>query len=245
VGADQELLNVYEFENNFGLEKLVSSSETASKEHSNMDFNAAKQEYDDTYDLTELFATNVAERQTEPEGAVPTENRSYPPDQSLPLGLVPFAPNTTYRWSPNAGDFLVWIRCANPLCNPPEFTVADFWEFREGDRLLITNRDEDYPATIEQMEEGAPPLWKVLPGDRLTWVGWRWCGAERKPTLIALVDCTQEGYVYGEPANPTLESVMLFGTPTVEATSHTRRLWMVGYNAVIALGLPRTWRPAE
>ena len=51
--------------------------------------------------------------------------------------------------------------------------------------------------------------------------------------------------MYGEPAYPSLESVMSFGTPTTEATPDTRSLWMVGYNAVMALGLPRTWRPLE
>jgi hypothetical protein len=110
---------------------------------------------------------------------------------------------------------------------------------------LITNREEDYPAPVEQMEEGGPALWKVRPGDRLTWVGWRRFEAESKPTLIALIDCSHQGYVYGEPAYPTLESVMSFGTPTTEATPDARSLWMVGYNAVMALGVPRTWCPLE
>ena len=133
-----------------------------------------------------------------------------------------------------------------PLLNPMQparVRLVDFWEFRGGDRLLITNREEDYPAAAEQMEEGGPALWKVLPGDRLTWVGWRGQSNERKPTLVALVNCQQEGYVYGEPASPTLESFMSFGALTSEATPEIRGLWMVGYNAVVAMGLPRTWKP--
>jgi len=55
-------------------------------------------------------------------------------------------------------------------CTCSLLLIADFWEFREGDRLLITNREGDYPAAAEQMEEGGPSLWKVLPGDRLAWV---------------------------------------------------------------------------
>src|SRR5215831_17022451 len=65
------------------------------------------------------------------------------------------------------------------------------------------------------MEEGGPILWKALPGDRLAWVGWR----THKPTLVALFNCFRKGYVYGEPGEPTLESVMRFGTPILRRRS--------------------------
>jgi hypothetical protein len=55
IGPGQALLDVYEFESTFGLEKLISVSESACKEYGGMDFIAAKQEYDRTYDLMELF----------------------------------------------------------------------------------------------------------------------------------------------------------------------------------------------
>ena len=150
-------------------------------------------------------------------------------------GQLPLEKDTTFRLSPNAGDYLLCIHCTDPPCHPPKFEIIDFWEFREGDRLLITNREEDYPATTEQMEEGGPSLWKVVPCDRLAWVGWRGQSNERNPTLVALVNCCQEGYVYGESASPTLESVMSFGTPTSEATAEIRSLWMVGYDAAVSL----------
>ena len=158
-------------------------------------------------------------------------------------GQIPLERDTTFRLQPSRGDYLLCIRCNNPFGRPPEFGIVDFWEFRGGDRLLITNREEDYPAAAEQMEEGGPSLWKILPGDRLTWVGWRGESNERKPTLVALVNCQQEGYVYGEPASPALESVISFGAPTSEATPEIRSLWMVGYDAAVAIGLPRTWKP--
>ena len=61
--------------------------------------------------------------------------------QRNPFPLVSLEAETTFHWDPNAGDYLIWVRCANPLSNPPEFVVVDFWEFREGDdSLLITNR---------------------------------------------------------------------------------------------------------
>src|ERR1039457_7610693 len=59
IGPGQELLTVYEFESTFGLDKLIPISESACKEDGgSMDFIAAKQEYDRTYDLMELFSTN-------------------------------------------------------------------------------------------------------------------------------------------------------------------------------------------
>jgi hypothetical protein len=110
-------------------------------------------------------------------------------------GQIPLEYKTTFHLGPSAGDFLVWVRCPNPSSDPPEVVIPDFWEFREGDRLLITNREEDYPASVEQMEEGGPSLWKVLPGDRLAWVGWRGKANERQATLVALVNCQHEGYI--------------------------------------------------
>ncbi len=154
--------------------------------------------------------------------------------------------SSTFRLSPDCGDYLLLVRCTQPWQNPPEFAVAEFWEFRHGDKLLITNREEDYPATPEQMGKGGPPLWRALAGDRLVWVGWRSQSMVRKPTLIALIDCRDQGYVYGEPESPTLESVMSFGTPTPdEMTPEVRNLWSIGYEAAVALGLPRAWQPTE
>lgn len=161
---------------------------------------------------------------------------------SIQGGQIKFEPDNTFRLRPHAGDYLLRIRCTNSSNTPPEFTIADFWEFRESDRLLVTNRDEDCPAAIEQIEEGGPSLWKILPGDRLVWVGWRAQTTERDPTLIALINCLCEGYVYGEPAVPTVESVLSFGAPTSEATPEHRRLWMVGYEAAVSLGLPPIWK---
>ena len=57
IGPGQELLALYEFESTFGLDNLIPISESACKEYGgSMDFIAAKQEYDRTYDLMTLFA---------------------------------------------------------------------------------------------------------------------------------------------------------------------------------------------
>ena len=55
VGPDSELLDVYEFENVFDIGNLVPICEWACREYPEMDFAAAKQEYDSTYDMMELF----------------------------------------------------------------------------------------------------------------------------------------------------------------------------------------------
>ena len=47
-GPGQALLGVYEFESTFGLEELISVSESACQVYSGMDFIAAKEEYDRT-----------------------------------------------------------------------------------------------------------------------------------------------------------------------------------------------------
>jgi len=130
--------------------------------------------------------------------------RSISTATSAQGGKLLLEDDSTFRLCPCAGDYLLRVRCTDPWSNRPEFAISDFWEFREGDRLLITNRQDDYPAPVEHMEEGGPSLWKALPGDRLAWVGWRMQSNERKPTLVALINCQHEGYVYGEPASPSL-----------------------------------------
>jgi hypothetical protein len=160
---------------------------------------------------------------------------------SVQGGRIPLEPDTTFRLRPNARDYLLWIRCANPLSKATEFILVDFWEFRDGDRLLITNQEQDFPASVKDMEEGGPSLWKVRPGDRLAWSGLRVEGNVNTPKLIALIDCHHKGYVYGEPKSPTLDSVMAFGAPsTSEITPEMQLVWNLGYDAAVSLGSPRT-----
>jgi hypothetical protein len=68
IGPDQALLDVYEFESTFGLEKLISVSESACKDYPGMDFIAAKREYDQAYDLMQLFRKAEPGMKREAEG---------------------------------------------------------------------------------------------------------------------------------------------------------------------------------
>ena len=57
IGPGQQLLDVYEFENTFGAERLISISESSCKEYGDCtDFIAATHEYEQNYDLMKLFA---------------------------------------------------------------------------------------------------------------------------------------------------------------------------------------------
>jgi hypothetical protein len=60
IGPDQALLDVYEFESTFGLERLISVSERACEEYPGMDFIAAKQEYDGPQHSRVLLAIVIA-----------------------------------------------------------------------------------------------------------------------------------------------------------------------------------------
>jgi hypothetical protein len=81
IGPDQALLDVYEFESTFGLEKLISISESACMEYPGMDFIAAKHEYDHTYGLMQLF------REAEPgkKSAAEGDEEDEPPDEKITL----------------------------------------------------------------------------------------------------------------------------------------------------------------
>ena len=77
IGPGQELLDVYEFENVFGLDKLIPISVSACTRYGgSMDFIAAKQEYDQTYDVMELFGMSEpgTEEEAETELEEDTEN---------------------------------------------------------------------------------------------------------------------------------------------------------------------------
>jgi hypothetical protein len=76
IGPGQALLGVYEFESTFGLEKLISISESASREYGGMDLIAAKGEYDRTYKLMEVFGMSEPrkEEETESESEQDSEN---------------------------------------------------------------------------------------------------------------------------------------------------------------------------
>jgi hypothetical protein len=55
VGPGSGLLDVYEFENVFDIGNLVPICEWACREYPEMDFTAANHEYNNTYDMMELF----------------------------------------------------------------------------------------------------------------------------------------------------------------------------------------------
>jgi hypothetical protein len=62
ISPGHALPDVYEFEGTFGMEKLISVSERAFKEYGDMEFIAAKEEYERTCELMELFGmSGVAE----------------------------------------------------------------------------------------------------------------------------------------------------------------------------------------
>jgi hypothetical protein len=76
IGRDQALLGVYEFESTFGLQELIPVSESACQDYGGMDFIAAKEEYDHTYKLMELF--DMGEGQTRQE----THTKPKPPSDT-------------------------------------------------------------------------------------------------------------------------------------------------------------------
>ncbi len=197
-------------------------------------------------DINDNTSLELAEKTPDRTYSVPISPQITPTDSDSGALQIPLDRDTTFRLHPSPGDYLLFVRCTNPFCCQPEFVIADFWEFREGDVLLVTNREEDYPAPaeqMEQMEQRGPSLWKVLPGDRLAWVGFAPGSLNPEPSLLGLIICFSQGYVYGEPGSPNLDSIMSFGAPTSEPTPEVQRLWKVGYDAAVAMGLPRTWKP--
>lgn len=60
VGPNRELLDVFEFENTFKIGDLVPIREWACKDYAGMNFAAAKEEYESTNDVMELFRKGIS-----------------------------------------------------------------------------------------------------------------------------------------------------------------------------------------
>ncbi len=151
VGPNQKLLDVFEFENKFGLEKLVPVCEAACKEYAGMDFDTATKEYHLGYDLMKVFhmcghgaGPGAAEQATA--RAQPTQSASLPDDGGTGSAIVPDQDTLVRRM------VLTWERVASAA--EAAFSVWESgrdlaWAKEVWERTVAAGR-ADYSNEIER-----------------------------------------------------------------------------------------------
>ncbi len=173
-----------------------------------------------------------------------------------------FGSDETIRWSPRMGDFALWVRCNSVLDadNKEGWTIADYWQFRDGDYLTISNREQDLPAWFllsweevsgtlcrqicDRMNAGEPPtepmdgpnIWRPCGGDRLVLVR---PSAGAQP-ILEILDLATCALVLGETSRPSLANVLEFGAPIGEHSKADAITCRYGFEAAVALGIPQT-----
>jgi hypothetical protein len=182
----------------------------------------------------------------------------------MPIAPSDFGRDSTMRWSPRAGDYIMWTRCTDLFAQGESaFRILDFWEIRDGDAVTMTNRMEDLPAWFElhpteargvlayavlaRLEGGwapgepldGPNLWRAQCGDRLVWVDPS-AAREGEDAVRALVNFRESALVFGESTTAT-DWTMLFGAPSTErASPEVAAAMRSGFLAAVQLGLPRS-----
>jgi hypothetical protein len=159
---------------------------------------------------------------------------------------VRFRPDMTERWSCRAGDYILWGRCVDIFASGQDaFTINDYWELRDGDHVLLSNRASDLPDFVTNGQGQGPNIWRLQLGDRIAWVGPprnRVHSEAAGPMVLGLVEAADPFVVYGESTRPRVhrEGGLLFGEPSGgpanPAAVATARL---GFDCIVNLGIPR------
>ncbi len=170
--------------------------------------------------------------------------------------------DTTLRWCCRKGDFVLWARLQNWMVSN-NITLVDVWEMKDGDCITITNRLADLPAwfnlhpgevsgsaayaMMKKLKDGYKPqdkmegqnIWRVLAGDRLSWVGKERSGQPNANGVLAVLDLWENILVVGESTNPTLDPVEFGALSRPEMPPEAVKLGQAGIDVMRKLGTPR------
>jgi len=184
-------------------------------------------------------------------------------DRSTEDGPVLFDRDTTARWSCRSGDYVVWARFLGMGATQGRgYSIADFWEMRDGDVVTLTNRVADLPTGFElhplevsgtllsemlkRLADGycpgepmdGPSIWRVRAGDRLAWMGSPRPGLSGDHDVLNITTFRTDSLVYGEPLSMA-EGWPTFGAPSEPLSIDGRRRCQAGFEAILNAGLPR------
>lgn len=164
------------------------------------------------------------------------------------MDSIRFDSDMTLCWSCRAGDYIIWARCTDIFKSGRDaFEILDYWELRDGDHVLITNRRSDTPEGADEPGVKAADLWHLQTGDRLAWAGRPRAntpGERDKPILLGLIECCERAIACGDSNQPRFypgTGIFLFGEPASEdASPYSLAAASLAFGAIVAKGLPRS-----
>jgi len=144
-------------------------------------------------------------------------------DADVLSAQINFERDMTIRWSCRKGDYVLWIRMMHVMSDEPKVNIRDVWEMNDGDAVTITNRQADFPAWFtlypdevsglatyslcQKLNSGAyhpadrvegPNLWRIMAGDRLTFVGLPRPGMKAAEGVLSILDFRENALAVGE-----------------------------------------------
>ena len=172
--------------------------------------------------------------------------------------------DTTLRWPCRKGDFILWFRYPGLFATEPQ--IVDYWEMRDGDSVMITNRYADIPPWFElhplevcdsfiapmmaKLKDGynpaevveGPNVWRLRTGDRVVWVGQDRPGNRGMSGLLSILEIEDCVLALGETNRDGLDAFCEFGAPSTDKPNREDTLrCRVAANAVKAMGTPQSW----
>lgn len=195
-------------------------------------------------------------------------NNPQPTNESVKSPIVRIGKDTTVRWQCAAGDLVAWVPCAPFDGSGNEFKIADIWETRDGDSIVISNRPQDFPSwfqlapsevsgrnayeMVEKLNrreiEAAEPMqaanvWRLTAGARLLWMGVKRPSHptfERGQGVLQLLDFHENALVVGESQSLGSAAFAQFGALTTRAPSpEVGEMLGAARKLVRQLGMPR------
>jgi hypothetical protein len=168
----------------------------------------------------------------------------------------------TVLWPGRAGDLVIWFRWPGLFVEKAvQVKPIDFWELRDGDRVMLTARWEDLPEPLRSSpvrpldtlsESGVvlrslrpqtakpvegPHIWRPVVGDRILWTGNR---PSSGAVVLGAVECVCGAIVLGEPRDGD-RITPTFGAPQGdEASESCKALFAAAHRTLAEAGLPRT-----
>ncbi len=160
---------------------------------------------------------------------------------------VLFGSDNTLRLSCRSGDYALWLRCTDMFASGKDaFQIRDLWELKDGDHILIANRECDMPPDLIDCELDGPNIWRFVAGDRLVQVGLPRGATSDKtdtPVMLEIIECKQDTLVFGDSTVPRFDKEIgfpLFGTFPSAPSPFAKEAIQLAVKMNASLGLPCT-----
>lgn len=162
----------------------------------------------------------------------------------MPQDLISIFTRGTLRWTFRSGDFVIWIRLTE-LSEDAELEILGLWKMKRGDYVTITNKKDDITEWTKGLDFSPehPAFWRVIPGDRVVWVGrnrpgLRAEGWVSEGGVLSLLDFRKDAIVMLESKRDDFDPMNIEEIKT-QSSPEKLRYCQIALKAVRELGIPK------